>query len=36
MIVRDFYSLLYVLKYSSNYDLSIKNKYGENASSLFF
>jgi len=36
MIVRDFYSLLYVLKYSSNYDLFIKNKYGENASSLFF
>lgn len=35
IIVRDCYMLLYTLKYCGNIDLSMKNKYGENASSLF-
>ncbi|ORX60798.1 ankyrin [Piromyces finnis] len=34
MIVNDMTTLSYVLNYSNNYDLSIKNKFGENASSL--
>jgi len=34
MIVNDFYSFYYVINNSENYDLSVRNKYGENASSL--
>jgi len=34
IIVNDIYTLYYVLNYSRNFDLSIKNKYGESASSL--
>lgn len=35
ILVNDHNTLSYVLNHSNNYDLSIKNKYGENASSLF-
>jgi len=34
LLVNDLTTLSYVLKYSKNYDLSVKNKFGENASSL--
>ncbi|KAL6595792.1 ankyrin [Neocallimastix californiae] len=36
MYVQDTITLEYIIKYGKNLDLSIKNKYGENASSLFF
>jgi len=34
ILVNDYNTLSYVLNYNNNYDLSVKNKYGENASSL--
>jgi len=34
IIARDYYMLVYILKYCDTIDLSLKNKYGENASSL--
>jgi len=36
MIKPDYHALNYMLKGGNNVDLSIKNRYGENASSLFF
>jgi len=36
MIIPDYHALNYFLKYGNKIDLSIKNRFGENASSLFF